>query len=224
VVVWLWERADGELENSLDRPRGEVSLIVSFLPTQSIILITTKTLPLVSLLPSPIMFSRIAPRVLSRVAASSKPSFSPSAFARPSFAAVARPSASLFRSYGAEADDRLTVKNVEIRILDIFRTFDKVNQDNVSPTFAPSAPCRASSTPHASVRSATSLRASSFDPSGVSTVVVHELGWRLVCARRYPTAVWSCGDGHASSISSTRPWLTMVSRLQLFPLPRSSFS
>lgn len=26
----------------------------------------------------------------------------------------------------------MTIKNIEIRILDIFRTFDKVNQDNVS--------------------------------------------------------------------------------------------
>lgn len=84
------------------------------------------------------MFSRLSTRVVSRVATSSKLSFSTTPFARPSLSpSVLRPSTSSllarsFSSEGPEIDGRLTVKNVEIRILDIFRTFDKVNQDNVS--------------------------------------------------------------------------------------------
>ena len=109
-----------------------------------------------------VMFSRLAPRVLSRVAASAKPSFSASPLARPTFAAVARPSTSFLARAYSEADERLTVKNVEIRILDIFRTFDKVNQDNVRPP-SPRLPPPASSTVPAcsvgSVRSASLVHA-----------------------------------------------------------------
>jgi len=84
------------------------------------------------------MFSRLAPRVLPRASTSSKLSLSASPFVRPSALSLRPtvPSSSLLgRCYSDEGpvnDQRLTVKNVEIRILDIFRTFDKVNQDNVS--------------------------------------------------------------------------------------------
>lgn len=79
------------------------------------------------------MFSRLVLRA-ARVTPTSAVG-RPLALARPSITPVFQ--ALSARSYAAGGPDvSASYKNVEARILDIFRTFDKVNQDNVSPPVA----------------------------------------------------------------------------------------
>jgi hypothetical protein len=92
---------------------------------------TRLTLPLFTTNPStyPKMFSRLATTAIRRAAPAARVAPSASVLSSARFAPIA------IRSY-AGGPDIMSKTGVEARVLDIFRTFDKVNQDKVRlPSF-----------------------------------------------------------------------------------------